>query len=150
MKEYNFTATMHDAGGGGVYVLFPYDVKKEFGKARVPIKCTIDGEPYRGTMVKYGEPKHMILVLKAIREKIGKGPGDTVTIWLVEDTEVRSIEVPQPILTALKKYKLDTTFNKLSYTHRREWVKAYADAKRDETKEKRIEDLIKALSTKKK
>jgi hypothetical protein len=150
MKEYSFLATMHDAGGGGVYVLFPYDVKKEFGKARVPIKCTIDGELYRGTMVKYGEPQHMILVLKAIREKIGKGPGDKVDIWLVEDTEERTIEVPQPILAALKKHKLDTAFNKLSYTHRREWVKAYADAKRDETKQKRIDDLIKALSTKNK
>jgi uncharacterized protein YdeI (YjbR/CyaY-like superfamily) len=101
-------------------------------------------------MVKYGEPQHMILVLKAIREKIGKGPGDKVDIWLVEDTEERTIEVPQPILAALKKHKLDTAFNKLSYTHRREWVKAYADAKRDETKQKRIDDLIKALSTNKK
>ena len=149
MKEYSFTAIMHDAGGGGVYVLFPYDVKKEFGKARVPIRCTIDGEAYRGTMVKYGEPQHMILVLKAIREKIGKGAGDKVDIWLVEDTEERTVDVPQPMLAALKKHKLDAAFNKLSYTHRREWVKAYADAKRDETKQKRVDDLIKALSTKK-
>lgn len=149
MKEYNFTATMHNAGGGGVYVLFPYDVKKEFGKARVPIKCTIDGEPYRGTMVKYGEPQHMILVLKAIREKTGKGAGDKVSIWLVEDKEERTIEIPLPIAAALKKHKLDIVFNKLSYTHRREWVKAYADAKRDETKQKRIDDLIKALTIKK-
>jgi hypothetical protein len=147
MKEYNFTATMHDAGGGGVYVLFPYDVKKEFGKARVPVKCTIDGEPYRGTMVKYGQPQHMLLVLKAIREKIKKGPGDTVKIWLAEDTEVRTVDIPAPMAAALKKNKLLAAFEKMSYTHRREWVAAYNDAKRDETKQKRIDDLIAALKT---
>ena len=148
MKEYTFTATMHDAGGGGVYVLFPYDVKKEFGKARVPVTCTIDGEPYRGTMVKYGHPQHMLLVLKAIRQKIGKGPGDTVNIWLKEDTGERTVEVPAPMAAALKKNKLDAVFNKMSYTHRREWVAAYNDAKRNETKQKRIDDLIAALKTK--
>ena len=92
-KEYKFTAVLEDAGGGGMFIPFPYDAKKEFGKARVPINCTIDGEPYRGTMVKYGTPYHIIIVLKAIREKIKKGAGDKVKVWLVEDTGERTVEV---------------------------------------------------------
>lgn len=148
MKEYNFTATMQDAGGGGVYVLFPYDVTQEFGKARVPIRCTIDGEPYRGTMVKYGHPQHMILVLKSIREKIGKGPGDKVKIWLVEDAEERTVEVPDALASMLKKNKLEAAFNKRCFTQRKEWVAGINDAKREETRDKRLNTIIETLKNK--
>ncbi|HLP49564.1 MAG TPA: YdeI/OmpD-associated family protein [Chitinophagales bacterium] len=145
MKEYNFTATMQDAGGGGVFVFFPYDVKKEFGKPRVPIRCTIDGEAYRGTMVKYGHPQHMLLVLKAIREKIGKGPGDKVKVWLVEDLEERTIEIPLPLAAMLKKNKLEAAFNAKSFTQRKEWIVGLNDAKREETRVKRINAIIETL-----
>ena len=113
---------MEAGDGGGAYVVFPYDVKKEFGKGRVPIKATIDGEPYRGTMVKYGTPFHFILVLKAIREKIKKDVGDTVNIWLVEDKEERVVDVPETFKKLLKKHKLERQFDKMSFTHQKEWI----------------------------
>src|SRR3954466_10407027 len=108
MKEFLFTATLQAGSGGGVYIPFPHDAKKEFGKARVPIRCTIDGGPYRGTMVKYGTPFHIIIVLKAIREKIKKGKGDMVKVWLKEDTEERTVPVPPDFKKLLQKSKLDT------------------------------------------
>jgi hypothetical protein len=145
MKEYKFTATLQDAGGGGVYVSFPYDVKQEFGKSRVPIQCTIDGEPYRGTMVKYGEPLHMILVLKSIREKIGKQAGDKVKIWLKEDTQERTIEIPDDLLKLLKKNKLLAAFEKKSFTQRKEWAVAVTGAKRPETRLSRLNKIIEQL-----
>ena len=78
MKEYRFKATIHAAGGSGAYVLFPYDTQEEFStRAKIPVMASFDGVPYTGSLVKYGHPQHMLPVLKNIREKIGKGPGDT-------------------------------------------------------------------------
>lgn len=148
MKEYRFTATLEDAGGGGVYMAFPYDVKKEFGKGRVPITCTIDGEPYRGTMVKYGTPFHIIIVLKAIRLKIKKGAGDKVKVVLKEDTAVRTVDVPADFKKLLKKNKLESGFDKMSFTHRKEWMLWINDAKKEETRLRRMERAIEKLKEK--
>ena len=145
MKEYKFKGKLEAGDGGGAYVVFPYDAKAEFGKARIPYKCTIDGEPYRGTMVKYGTPFHFILVLKAIREKIGKGVGDEVKIWLVEDKEERVVEVPDTFRKLLKKHKLEQQFDKMSYTHKKEWVIWISGAKKEETKLSRMEKAVEKL-----
>jgi hypothetical protein len=148
MKEYKFKGKIEAGDGGGAYVVFPYDVKAEFGKARVPFKCTIDGEPYRGTMVKYGTPFHFVLVLKAIREKIKKDVGDTVNIWLVEDKEERVAEVPEAFRKLLKKHKLEQYFNKMSYTHQKEWVLWITGAKKEETQLSRMEKAVEKLKEK--
>ncbi len=145
MKEYKFTAVLQDAGGGGVFLPFPYDAKKEFGKGRVPIRCTIDGEPYRGTMVKYGTPYHIIIVLKAIREKIKKGAGDKVKVWLVEDKEERTVEVPGDFKKLLRENKLEENFDKMSFTHRKEWMLWINDARKPETRQRRMEKAIAKL-----
>ena len=145
MKEYRFTATLDEAGGGGVFIPFPYDVQKEFGKGRVPFECTIDGEPYRGTLVKYGTPYHIIIVLKAIREKIKKSAGDKVKVWLKEDTAERTVAVPADFKKLLKKNKLEENFNKMSYTTRKEWMLWLNDAKKDETRLRRMEKAIERL-----
>jgi len=84
MKKYKFKAKIQEGDGGGAYILFPYDTAKEFGiKGKVPINATFDGVPYMGSLIRYGNPLHMLGVLKAIRGQIGKGPGDTVevVIW---------------------------------------------------------------------
>ncbi|MDB5281365.1 MAG: hypothetical protein JWO06_440 [Bacteroidota bacterium] len=148
MKEYKFKAILQGEDGGGVYVPFPYDAKKEFGKGKIPIKCTIDGEHYRGTMIKYGTPFHIIVVLKAIREKIKKGAGDTVSVWLVEDKEERKVEVPADLEKLLKKNKLSAVFDKMSFTHKKEWVLWINDAKKEETRLRRMEKVIEKLKGK--
>lgn len=82
MKKYKFTAKIEPGDGGGAYVLFPYDAEKEFGtKGRVPVKATLDGVPYSGSLAKYGHPQHMLGILKAIRGQLRKGPGDRLRCW---------------------------------------------------------------------
>lgn len=66
------------------YVEIPFDVKAVFGKARVPVHATFDGEAYDGQLVKMGTPCHIIGIRKDIRAKIGKQPGDTVHVTLRE------------------------------------------------------------------
>ncbi len=71
------------------YIEIPFDVKEAFGKGRVPVRATFDGEPYDGQLVKMGTPRHIIGIRKEIREKIGKKPGDTVRVTLREKDAVK-------------------------------------------------------------
>jgi hypothetical protein len=146
MKQYKFNATIESAGSGGAYVLFPYDVGQEFGtRGQVPVKAEFDRVPYTGTMVKYGHPRHMLPILKDIREKIGKGPGDTVNVVLERDNSVRTVEVPAKFAKLLKKEKLLPAFEKLSYTHRKEYCRWITEAKKEETRQARIAKSVAML-----
>ena len=150
-KPIKFTAKIQasEVGAGGAYVLFPFDVEELFGtKGRVAITSTIDGEPYRGSLVKYGHPQHMFPVLKSIREKIGKKIGDTIEVVILQDTEERVVDAPADLLKALKANKLDKAFSKLSYTHRKEYVKWIEGAKKAETRENRIVKAIEMIKEK--
>ena len=91
-KLYEFDAIIHSTptGRGGAYVQFPYDVRAEFGNGRVKVHATFDGEPYDGSVVNMGLKNqdgsicYIIGVLKDIRAKIGKQPGDTVRVTIRE------------------------------------------------------------------
>jgi Bacteriocin-protection, YdeI or OmpD-Associated/Domain of unknown function (DUF1905) len=146
-KKYSFRAVIEHGDGGGAGVVVPFDVEQAFGKKRVPIKATIDGVPYRGSLVRMGGPCHLLIVLKEIREKIGKGPGDEVDIVLEEDTEPRVVRIPANLEKALKNAPgAKTLFTKLSYTHQREYVRWIEGAKRPETRTKRIAQAIDLLA----
>ena len=150
-KTIKFTAVIQasEVGAGGAYVLFPFDVEKTFGKkGRIPITSTIEGEPYRGSLVKYGHPQHMFPVLKAIREKLGKKIGDTIEVIIEVDKEERDIETPTDLKKALKANKLDKAFDKLAFTHRNEYVKWIEGAKKAETRENRILKAIEMIKEK--
>lgn len=66
----------------GAYVEIPFDVKAEFGKSRVPVLATFDGEYYEGSLVRMKTPGHIIGIRKDIRTKIGKQAGDMVRVTL--------------------------------------------------------------------
>jgi Domain of unknown function (DUF1905)/Bacteriocin-protection, YdeI or OmpD-Associated len=146
MKKYKFTAKIQAGDGGGAYVLFPYDTGKEFGtKGKVPINATFDGVPYAGSLIKYGNPLHMLGMLKAIREKIGKAPGDTVEVVVWKDEALRTVEVSAQFEHLLKKERLLPVFEKLSYTHRKEYCRWITEAKKEETRLRRLEKAIEML-----
>ena len=84
-KQYAFEAPLKKVPDmDGAYVEIPFDVKLVFGKGRVPVHATFDGEPYDGQLVRMGTPCHIIGVRKDIRAKIGKQPGDTIHVTLRE------------------------------------------------------------------
>ncbi len=149
--KYTFTATIIDAGDGGAYVQIPFDVEQAFGKKRVPVLAVINGEPYRGTLVRMGEPYHILIVLKGIRQKIGKGIGDEVEVALAEDTQPRVVEVPEDFRQALENAPLaKAAFEKMSYTHQKEYVTAVLEARRASTRRGRITKMIEMLEQVKK
>lgn len=84
-KQYEFNAIIKKVPDlDGAYIEVPFDVKAEFGKGRVPVHVTFDGEPYDGSLVRMGTPCHIIGIRKDIRLKIGKQPGGTVHVTLTE------------------------------------------------------------------
>ncbi|MCR1954049.1 DUF1905 domain-containing protein [Clostridioides mangenotii] len=84
-KLYEFVAEIKKVPDiNGAYIEIPFDVKEEFGKGRVPVHATFDGEPYDGSLVRMKTPCHIIGIRKDIREKIGKQPGDTIKVTLKE------------------------------------------------------------------
>ncbi len=90
-KIYQFEAVIEKVPDqDGAYVAVPFDIKAEFGKGRLPVHATFDGEPYDGSIVNMGVKNpggsicYIIGVRKDIRAKIGKQPGDTVLVTIRE------------------------------------------------------------------
>ena len=93
-----------------------------------------------------GTECHILIVLKGIREQIGKTFGDEIQVLVEPDTEERLIEIPKDLLKELKKDKeAKTFFDKLSYTHRKEYVRWVEGAKKEETRQNRIVKTIEML-----
>ena len=88
--EYDAAIQTSEIGKGGAYVPFPYDIRAEFGKGRVRVHATFDGEPYDGSIVNMcvknadGSICYIVGILKEIRTKIGKQPGDRVHVTIRE------------------------------------------------------------------
>jgi len=84
-KVYEFNAEIKKVQDiDGAYIEIPFDVKEEFGKGRVPVTATFDGERYDGILVKMKTPCHIIGIRKDIRAKIGKQAGDTIKVTIKE------------------------------------------------------------------
>jgi hypothetical protein len=146
MKEYKFKATIQAGIGGGAGVIFPYDVEKVFGtKANVPVKSTFDGVPYTGSLMNCGAADHTLGVLKGIREQIGKGPGDTVEVVLWKDEAERTVAVSPEFAKLMEKQGVLAFFETLSYTNRKEYCRWITEAKREETRQKRLAKSIETL-----
>lgn len=143
MKKYRFRARIQAGDGGGAYVLFPFDTETEFDiKGKVPVQASLNGLPYAGTLIKYGHPLHMLPVPKAIRQQAGTGVGDTLEIELWKDEEPRILEVPSAFQQAMKQAGVLPVFDSLSDTHRREYCRWIAGAKKTETRLGRIEKAV--------
>jgi hypothetical protein len=138
---------IESAGPGGAFVSIPFDVERVYGRKRVPIEATIDAEPYRGTLVRMGGPSHMLIILKRIRRKIGKGPGDTVEVVLQEDLKPRTVDIPEDLARSLRaRPKAGRFFAGLSYTNQKEYLRWIEDARRPETRQNRIRQTVSLLA----
>ncbi|MBQ6508124.1 MAG: DUF1905 domain-containing protein [Flexilinea sp.] len=90
-RFYEFDAVLHELpDAGGAYVIFPWDIRKEFGKGRVKVHAEFDGIPYDGSIVNMGVKDedgkicYIIGVLKTIRKKLGKKDRDTIHVIISE------------------------------------------------------------------
>lgn len=142
-----FLAEIEEGKGGGALIVIPFDVESVYGtRGRVRVKATFDGHPYRGSIAPMGG-RHVLGLVKPIREAIGKSAGDSVEVVVEPDTEERTVEIPPELTEALEASPAASEFYAgLAYTYRKEYARWIADAKRPETRSRRLAKAIDKLS----
>ena len=90
-KTYEFEAVIQKVSDqDGAYIAVPFDIKSKFGKGRLSVHASFDGESYNGSIVNMGVKNpdgsicYILGIRKDIRAKIGKQPGDTVKVTFRE------------------------------------------------------------------
>ena len=123
----------------------PFDVEAVFGAKRVPVKAVINKTEYRGSIVRMGG-KYMLGIPKAFREAAGINAGEHIVVTVERDTAERTVAVPDDFAAALASGGLRETFDAMSYTHRKEHVRAIEEAKAPETRLRRIEKAVNMIA----
>jgi hypothetical protein len=137
--------TVLQAEDSGVFFEVPLDVPAVFGKARAPVRGTINGHPFRSTVAVYGGRSYLP-VKKALREAAGVAAGDAVVIELEADEQPRTVDPPPDLAAALAADPgARAAFEGLSFTHQREYAEWVAEAKREATRRRRVDQAVEML-----
>ena len=151
-QKLQFTAKIEGREAGVVAAIAPpVDVPEFFGtRARVPVRGTINGYPFRSSLSPYGG-RHLMPVNKALRAGAGVNAGDMVEVVMERDEEERTVETPPLLKKALAKSKTaQANWDKLSFTHKKEMALAIVGAKQEETRARRLAKVVDILKTGKK
>ena len=136
-----FEATLERRGTGYV-VRLPFDVRDAFGKGRAPVRVTVRGHTFRTTTARYGGSDYIGLN-REVRDAAGVVEGDRLALDVGLDTERREVEVPSELAAALADDRaVREAFHALSYTHRKEYACWIAEAKREDTRARRVAQAV--------
>jgi len=145
MSSKTFTATI-TRQGSACFIPLSFDPKEVFGKVRAPVKVTLNGYTYRSTIAAMGGPP-CIPLRRSNREAAGLEGGETIEVRLDLDTELRAVKPPADLVKALKAVPPAwDRWKELSYTHQREHVEAIEEAKKPETRLRRIENAVRMVT----
>jgi hypothetical protein len=150
MATASFRAALKPSGrGAGHLVEVPPKVIEALGgKGRIPVTAAFNGVPYRGSIVRMGGGS-VLGVQKAIMDEAGVVVGDTLRIEVSNDDAPREVELPEELSKAFRRSRAaQRAFEGLSYSHRREYARHVAEAKRPETRARRAERTIEQLLAK--
>jgi hypothetical protein len=128
--------------GRGHVVRLPFDAREELGAVRAPVRATVNGHAFRTTTMRYGGIDYIGLN-RQVRQEAGVRPSDTFAVELERDTQPREADVPPELELA---FAGDATakaaFEKLSYAHRKEYARWIGEAKRAETRGRRLAKAV--------
>jgi Bacteriocin-protection, YdeI or OmpD-Associated/Domain of unknown function (DUF1905) len=142
VSKHRFEARLTKSEGTGTYVVVPLDVPALFGSRRPPVSGTVNGFSFRTTLAPYGDDWYLGFNSK-VREEAGIAAGETVVVELERDDEPREVEVPPDLAEALAgDDAARKTFEGFSYSHRKQYVDWIEEAKREETRLRRIEKAV--------
>jgi len=124
----------------------PVDVIEWFGtRARVPIRGTINGYPFRSSLMPCGNSR-MMPVNKTLCRGAGVKPGDVVGVLMERDVEERTVEAPAELRKELGKSKVARErWDGLAFTHKKEMALSISGAKQEETKKRRLAKVMDVL-----
>lgn len=146
MKRTFNTTIVRD--GAMCFIPVPFDPRPVFGKVRAPVRVTLNGYTYRSTIASMGEGP-CIPLRRSNREAAGLEGDETLRVTLELDTEPREIEPPPDLVKALRAAPPAwERWRALRFSHRREYVEAIEEAKRPETRARRIEAATLAIAAK--
>jgi len=136
-----------DPTGTGTFIRVPRELNAKLGlKGRPKVRAVLAGHPYRGSLMPVGDGTFVLGVLKAIQESARVTRGDRITVELELDTAPREIEPPPEIAGVLARdRKAAAAWDKLSYTNKRELASGITEARRPETRERRVAMAIERL-----
>ena len=141
-----FKALLRPEGPNGAwtFMTIPFDVEQAFGtRARLPVKGTLNGFPFRTSIFPDGKGTHNMMVNKSMQKGAGASPGDTVDVVLSPDTAPRTVKVPADLAKAIAADKASkAAFDAFSPSHRKEYVEWIESAKRPETRASRIAKAV--------
>ena len=137
--------TVLEAEGSGVFFQVPLDVPAAFGKARAPVRGTINGQPFRSTVAVYGG-RYYLPVNRALRQAAGVAAGDAIVIELEADDQPRTVDPPAELAAALAADpEAKAAFDGLSFTHQREYSEWVTEGKREATRRRRVQQAVEML-----
>jgi hypothetical protein len=140
-----FATTMLQMGNNtGIEV--PADVVTALGAGkRPPVVVKVNGYEYRSTIAPMGG-KYLLPFSADRRRESGIQGGDAIDVELTLDATPRTVEVPDDLRSALDASATATAaWEKLSYTHKKEYVRSVLDAKKAETRRRRIAAVVAKL-----
>lgn len=144
-----FTAIIKQNGDmNAAFVEFPFSTEELFSKkGQVKIKALFDDKvEYRGSLSKMKSDCHILGLTQEIRKQLGKTFGDEVSVSLVEDKEERTVDIADDIIIVFKENpEAKALFDKMSYTHKKEYIRWIEDAKKHETRESRKIKMIQMI-----
>lgn len=140
-RTYN-AQVMADPDGSSMTALpVPFDPREVFGKARPPVVVAIGKHSFRSTICNMGSG-HFVPLRRSNRQAAGVAAGQIVTITLSLDEAPRTVTPPRDLVTALKKAGALAKWKSLSFTHQREHAEAIQEAKKPETRQRRIDACV--------
>ncbi len=144
MTSKTYQATLY-RDGPMCFLPVPFDPKPVFGRVRAPVVVTLNGYSYRSTIASMGGTV-CVPLRRSNREAAGLEGGETLRVTLALDTAKREARPPADLVKALKaRPPAWDRWRELSFTHQREYVEAVEDAKRPETRQRRIEATVRAV-----
>ena len=141
-----FRAKVELGGKTATGVPIPEGVVAAMGSGKRPaVQVTLGGHSYRTTVASMGG-RYFVPLSKENREAAGVAAGDEVAVDIERDAEPRKVTIPPDLADALAGDDAASAFlDRLSYTHRKEWVRWVEEAKKAETRAARITKTVESL-----
>jgi bacteriocin resistance YdeI/OmpD-like protein/uncharacterized protein DUF1905 len=146
MGSVRLTATLVPRGPAAAIVLDAEQVAAVGeGAKRFPVVATVNGYTWRTTVTRM-RGEFLLGLNRAVRQEAGVEAGDTVDVNVELDTTPREVDVPHALANALAEdSEARVGFDRLAYTHRKEYARWINEAKRDETRERRLAQALEML-----
>ncbi len=131
--------------GSMCFIPVPFDPKPLFGKVRAPVRVTLNGYTYRSTIAAMGGTV-CIPLRRSNREAAGLKGGETLDVQIALDKQERTVTPPSDLVTALKAAPPAWDhWRELSFTHQREYAEAITEARKPETRARRIAEAVRKI-----